>query len=197
MKTKISPGNTKTGRIPAVSLPPISSCRPDAPCTKQCYAMKAFRMYPAVRVAWNSNLKHYESNPDAYFNDIHEWLQRKKKPCRFFRWHVSGDILNHGYYQGMCSIARSNPDTIFLAFTKQYSIVNSSIQVIPNNQTIVFSAWPGFPIDNPFDFPIAYMQDGTETRVNGDELTCPGNCETCGMCWQLPKIGRNVVFNIH
>ena len=44
--------------------------------------------------------------------------------------------------------------------------------------------------------PLAYMQDGTEKRVT-NALECPGNCETCGMCWNLKSLNKNVVFKKH
>ena len=99
----------------------------------------------------------------------------------------------------MVYVAEVFGETRFLAFTKHSDIVNRWLysNELTDNLTIIFSGWSNFPINNPHGLPIAYMQDGTETRLTGDELTCPGNCETCGMCWQLPKIGKNVVFNKH
>jgi len=32
----ISKGNTKTGKIPAISLPPVKTCIPGAPCAADC-----------------------------------------------------------------------------------------------------------------------------------------------------------------
>ena len=66
---------------------------------------------------------------------------------------------------------------------------------LPNNLTIVISVWPGLRIPNS-KLPKAFMQDGTENRIN-NAIECPGNCENCGMCWNLSKLGKNVVFNKH
>lgn len=33
----ISEGNSKMDAIPSFSLPPVITCRPDAPCRKECY----------------------------------------------------------------------------------------------------------------------------------------------------------------
>jgi hypothetical protein len=85
-----------------------------------------------------------------------------------------------------------NPSTIFLAFTKRYDLEYSEI---PENLTIIFSMWPGVPDTAPRGFPRAWMQDGTEDRVPDDALESPGICHNCGMCWQLAKIGRDVVFH--
>ena len=39
---KISPGNSKMGAIPSVSLPAIKTCR-DCKCKEKCYAAKLER----------------------------------------------------------------------------------------------------------------------------------------------------------
>ena len=72
----------------------------------------------------------------------------------------------------------------------------SSSQPIANLGAI-FSAWPRMKIDNPHDHRIAWMQDGTEDRVPEDAVECPGNCETCGICFRLRKLHRDVVFHKH
>ena len=100
----------------------------------------------------------------------------------------------------MVEFVKAYPDIKFLVFTKQYDIVNSypcERDNMPANFSIVFSAWPGLPMNNPKSYPVAYMQDGTETRVNGKEIECPGNCETCGACFSLAKHNLNVVFDKH
>ena len=78
LSVKISSGNTKLGpTIPNISLPPIETCRHDAPCKKDCYAMKSFNQYPNVRNAWQHNLATYQKNPTQYFNDINFYYMLK------------------------------------------------------------------------------------------------------------------------
>lgn len=58
MKTRISDGNGKVGRIPNISLTPGRTCSAEAcrTClTHGCYAMKSYRMYPSVRRSWDAN----------------------------------------------------------------------------------------------------------------------------------------------
>jgi len=112
----------------------------------------------------------------------------------FFRWHVSGDCPDRLYAKMVVIIARNFPETKFLIFTKRYDWFKGRL---PANLSVVFSCWPGLELPKSRSIPRAYMQDGTETRVNGSELECPGNCETCGMCWSLKKAGKNVVFEKH
>jgi hypothetical protein len=75
--------------------------------------------------------------------------------------------------------------------------VRLALSLLACNLAVIFSAWPGVRIHNPHGHRIAWMQDGTEYRVPKDAVRCPGNCEECGICFRLPKLGRDVVFHKH
>ncbi len=195
----ISKGNIKVGKIANVSLTPIESCAGMVDhCAKDCYAMKAYRQYPAVRKAWNTNFKQARDDLIGYFADVQKFLVKYKGG--WFRWHVGGDILSSAYLIGMDTTARLFPHIKFLCFTKQYHIVSSFMgehgELAPNLQ-LVLSAWSGLELYNPDGFPVAWMDDGTDTRIPDDALPCPGFCESCGMCWNLSSIKRDVVFKKH
>lgn len=193
MKTKvcISPGNSKVGNVPNVSLVPCKDCGKDVPCRKDCYALKAWRAYPSVKRAWQSNSRVAHVSPSAFFAAIRQYLVAKAP--RFFRWHVAGDFLSQAYVDQCFEVAREFPTTRFLAFTKRHDFDYSQA---PANFTVVFSMWPKWgDVDDPM--PRAWMQDGTETRVPSNALECPGNCEHCGMCWNLRSLKRDVVFHKH
>jgi len=193
MKTVISKGNKKLGGIPNISLPPVWSCVKGIPCAKGCYAMKAYRMYPNVKTAWNNNLALAKTNRIKYFTDIYDYI-RDKKP-NYFRWHVSGDILDFQYFRYMNDLAYIFPDTKFLCFTKNYKIVNDykTGYAIADNLKVYFSAWPEWIIDNPHNIPIAYMQDGT-VQVPESTYECPGSCLNCKYCFTN---GNTIVFHKH
>lgn len=197
----LSPGNIKLGKMPNVSLPPIVSCNGCGEyCGTKCYSMKAYRMHPAVREKWDKNLELAKTDIKGYFSHIFDEILRKRKMPKFFRWHTSGDILSVEYLKGMIIIANALPSTKFLCFTKQYALVNEAInngEEIPDNLQLIFSAWPGLSMQNPFNFKVAWMQDGTETRVPESAFECPGSCETCSACFSLSKIGKDVVFELH
>lgn len=194
----ISKGNRKLGCVPNISMTPGKSCVKDVPCLGQgCYALKAPRLYPATRAAWRRNEYLARNHPDSYFKQIAAQVTTAKP--RLFRWHVAGDILSGDYLRGMCRIAVANPHTHFLAFTKNFDVVNQfeDREAVPANLVIVFSAWPEMSFSNPHRHRVAWMQDGTETRVPEDAIECPGNCESCGMCYELDRLGRDVVFHKH
>jgi hypothetical protein len=193
----ISNGNRKLGGVMNISMSPRTCCPAGVPCGKKCYALKAVRLYPHTREAWRRNARAAKRHPDSCFTQISARVA-KAKP-RLFRWHVAGDILNADYLRGMCRIAGENPNTHFLAFTKAFDIVNryEDLHRLPGNLAIIFSAWPRMDFDNPYGHRVAWMQDGTEIRVPEDAIECPGNCETCGLCYELPKVGRDVAFHKH
>jgi len=197
----LSPGNIKLGKMPNVSLPPVVTCNGCGEhCGKKCYSMKAYRMYPPVRKMWDKNLELAKTNMDQYFSQILAEIQAKRKPVKFFRWHVSGDILNLGYFASMCLLAARLHETRFLVFTKQYRIVNEYLDseaTIPKNLQVVFSAWPGMPMKNPYNLRVAWMQDGAESRIPSSVIECPGSCETCSACFSLDAIGKDVMFELH
>jgi len=194
MKIHISLGNTKIGKIPNISLPPIITCMADAPCSKACYALKSWKMYLHVREAWQENLDVYKSTKNDYFNQIGGWLRRKRKQPEFFRFHVSGDIPDPDYFVGLKELCKAFPATKFLIFTKRFSL-DFSEEV--ENLSVVLSMWPGLDVPDHLDLPKAWCQGVTETRMPEEVLTCPGNCETCGACWGLAKMGMDVMFPLH
>ena len=194
----ISKGNRKLGCVMNISTTPGRCCPKGVPCASDgCYANKALRLYPGTRAAWRRNEQLAKHHPESYFKQIAAQVTAAQP--RLFRWHVAGDILSTEYLRAMCRIAAANPQTHFLAFSKAFDIVNrfEDCEAIPSNLVIVFSAWPGMTFLNPHGHRVAWMQDGTDTRVPEDAIWCPGNCESCGMCYELERLGRDVVFHKH
>lgn len=192
---KIQSGNLKLGKhVPNNATTPGKACGNCKYCIKDCYAMKAYKQYPNVRKAWDFNLKQAKTNRSAYFGSLVKYLT-KKKP-RMFRWHVAGDILDQNYLDWMDKIADMFPNTKFLAFTKMFKLDYSKA---PDNLSIVWSAWPGMPMPERKTgvAGIAWMQNGSETRIPDNAIECSGNCEDCGMFWSLRDLGRDVYFHKH
>ncbi len=194
----ISKDNKKMGSsVWSISLPPITTCAPKIPCASSCYANRMYRRLKLLRAAWDDNLRELRSGRKQYFESIRLKLRDSQyaRP-RLFRWHVGGDIPDAYYWDEMRKIALIFEDVKFLVFTKKYRIVGNDNCVIPDNLSVVLSAWPGLKIVNPLKFPLAFMQDGSEDRIS-NAVECYGSCETCGMCWNLQSLGKNVVFYKH
>ena len=204
VKIHISTGNAKLGGIYNVSLPPVTTCQNCGSCSKYCYAVKDYNQYPNTRTAWNENYMLFLTDPERYFDDI----ERAARLQRFFRWHVSGDIVNAEYFAGMIHVARENPKCEFLAFTKAYEIVNNAINngaVIPSNLHLLFSAAPGNDMPNPHRLPechINFADPTLNTYFGGAEYEhhCNGNCEECigtGCGCFFLKTGDAAIINQH
>lgn len=199
MTISISNGNIKMGQIPSVSLPAVKTCR-SCGCEKKCYALRMERLRPTVRKAYQRNLDTLVYYPEVYWREVEAAVMM----ARFFRFHVSGDIVNGEYFEKMVDIAKNNPHCQILCFTKKYQIVNSYISTngsLPENLHLIFSGWTGLQMDNPFKLPEAHVRfrDGT-TTARSDAQFCGGNCSECaktsGGCWAL-KSGQQVIFKEH
>lgn len=203
MSVKISKTNSKLGVIPSINLTPIASCRDNCPCSGDCYALKGRFRFQNVKNNMAANYAAYREDPDTYFADIKREIDNGMVVYSYFRWHSAGDIVDMRYLQGMVDVANALNRTSFLAFTKKYELVNEYIAsggVIPDNLHIVFSAWGNsLSVDNPNDFPVAYVRFGDEERdssIPENASECSGKCTTCLQCWNLGR-GESVVFNKH
>lgn len=203
MKIKISTTNTKlSGQIPSVNLPPIQTCRHNAPCRHLCYATKGNFTFPNVKESHLNNLACFINDPKQYFDDIIAYLNGLVS-YRYFRYHSSGDIVNEEYFEGMVRVAKKCKSVKFLCFTKKFEIVNNYLakgEKIPSNLHIVFSAWDKeFKVDNPYNLPMTYV-DFKDTSKNPEipelAIPCIGKCYECQACWSLKK-GQSVVFHQH
>lgn len=196
----ISRGNVKMGSIPSISLPVGKTCRPDAPCYKKCYARRMEYRFEKVKSAYQNNLDLWNENP--YEFEMQAVLGAFMSSV--FRWHVSGDIPDMEYLRMMCRVALKCKNTKFFAFTKKYELVNAYLKEgnkIPRNLKIIFSAWEGLNIENPFHFPEAHVvkKDGTTTAPKIKNV-CTGKCTECALhgrgCWTMKK-GEYVIFKEH
>jgi hypothetical protein len=197
-KVTISKGNRKLGAIPSVSLPPCTTCNPEAPCFKKCYAVKVARIYKTAADSYGRNLRVLTDDPARYWEEV----QAAAKMTKFFRYHVSGDVPNIEYFARMVTTAEMLPDTQFLAFTKQYKIVNDFMNNggrIPPNLKIIFSNWGSWKCANPHGFPTCEVIFKGEEPAE-DWKVCGGNCTECACrgigCWEL-KHGETIAIYEH
>lgn len=194
----ISRGNAKMGAIPSVSLPACVTCNPAAPCFGKCYARRLSARRATVRDAYARNLEILERDPALYWASVYAAAATVK----YFRFHVSGDIPNGAYLARMIETAHRLPDTHFLAFTKQYNIVNEYISSggkIPPNLKIIFSNWGRWKCENPHSLPeceiiLKHSEPAPNWKI------CGGNCTACACagigCWEL-KNGETIAIYEH
>lgn len=197
-KVSISNGNRKMGQIPSVSLPPITTCKNCATCAKKCYAAKLCRIYPSVKAAYDNNYEILRADRDDYFNQV----KAAAMVSRYFRFHVSGDIVDIDYLDRMVKLARELKGTEFLAFTKNYEDVNEYFKAHkkPRNLHLIMSLpFTGATINNPHNLPMAAVILKGEDPDDSWKM-CGGNCTECACrgvgCWQLKK-GETIAFREH
>lgn len=204
MSLHVSHSISKLGsNIPSVNLPPVVTCRQDAPCasSRKCYAMKGRFAFPHNKDLLQANLDLWHSHPEQFAVEV----RAAAFSSRYFRWHSSGDIPDIKYLEMMVDIAKKCPGTKFLCFTKKFEMINEYLdthKVFPKNLRIVFSAWSSFIPDNPYDLPMAYVKfkKDDDSVIPANAFSCPNYCGECVMsgcsCWAL-KNGEAVYFNEH
>lgn len=202
MQVKISTNNSKLGIIPSINLPPVLTCRANAPCRKDCYACKGRFRFPDCKNSMQYNLDCYNIDHKAYFKAIRSFIDNDFMIYKYFRWHSAGDIVDLDYLKGMITLAKQLRRTKFLCFTKKFEIINDYIEnggEIPKNLNIVFSAWgKDFIPTNPYKFPIAYVRfsDNDNSTIPTTAKECNGDCQNCLKCWNISK-GESAVFDKH
>ena len=198
----VSDGNGKIGRIKNISVAPIITCHGICgQCAIHCYDTKAVLQYPEVCDARARNTVLLRYHPFEFFAQALSAARRQQKGL--FRWNVGGEIDGLNHLRMIVRIAELVPGTRFLLFTKRHYLVNSYCDsmcrrsAIPSNLKLIFSAWAGMALDNPYSFPVSAPYAGT--RPSGWKK-CVGNCETCAEkglgCWSA-KSGDVIGFAYH
>ena len=184
----ISDGNSKM-TFPTWSLPSKKTCPGStATCRKQCYAHAAEVQYPRVLPCRLRNLK--ASRSKGFVVDMASAIKRRRK-VTFFRIHESGDFYSQKYLNSWFDICRLLPKTRFLTFTKSYDLDYSKC---PKNLVIMFSVFPDTDLSKVPSGPRAYAGAMSKRRRT---IECPGNCDSCGMCWDIHTAAADVHFAIH
>ncbi len=198
----ISEGNSKLGDISNFSLPPVISCANCAKCYRACYVQKSFLSYINVRTSQYNNLYLVKNNLPIVDNALRAYFDKQNKNplqsdnVQLFRIHVSGDFISQTYIDMWENLARDYKNVLFLAFTKAFKFdYNHNIK----NLKYVFSLFPGMKTNklNP-KISRAYAGNmGLYTkRKNERIIDCIGNCEACGVCWNLDN-DISVNFKMH
>lgn len=197
---RVSDRNNKMGKIPSVSTLPFLTCPSTCrnTCGKICYAAKLANLRPAVLHSYAINTALATLRPDLYWQQVRTVLA----VSRFFRFHVSGDIINRAYLDEMISAALSAPHCEILVFTKRYNLVNAWIDEngdLPANLHILFSGWEDLSPVNPHGLPETQVY-GRKEEPDPSWLLCGGECSSCACrglgCWQA-KRGDVIAFRKH
>ena len=198
MSFVISPGNSKLGKIPSISLPPGETCPGQTEaCAKACYASKYMKVFTSTARAYSSNL-------DSVLTEDWQVVVIRKlaktQPAKF-RIHVAGDFFSVGYIQAWTKIAGMFPKTQFLAYTRSWRVPKlrralEPFRALPN--VVLFASCDEQAWRAPRGWKNAHMGIPTYPQ---DSILCPGygpkelQCDACGLCFR--KLGPDVHFPIH
>lgn len=191
MKIHISESNSKLGKIPNMSFPPIKSCQPRLPCYDDCYADRPYQRWKNVEKAWDENFEIWRQSPAQFWSEVGEWFF-DNKPSHF-RFFVGGDMPDGSFLYQLQNCVDVNTDTQFMMFTKNFKAVREIYRPQPNKQTIL-SMWPGLeaPKDLP-NFRRAWLED--DVRKPEEYFHCSGKCDSCYSCWEYAN--HDVVLPRH
>lgn len=198
LRISISEGNRKMGYIPSISFPPDMTCAGlGRPCFEdgECYAMRnMYDFRPTIAKAWDRNWHIWDSSPDLYWAHIACYLNTVEPPN--FRFFVGGGCPSQEYFNSAAELMARYPKTKALMFDKGYDI-GIDYSPAPPNLAVVLSMWPGMdvPSEDYADMPRSWIEGDPRAPRNGVE--CAGHCWNCGMCWNLRKLGRDVILHKH
>lgn len=200
-------GNKKLGSNVAIfDLPTIVTCKYKC---KDCYAIKAERLYKNTRVM---RAFHYEivelalkdsEKYDYLVNYINTELSKHKLLYKnpVVRIHSSGDFYRSDYFNMWFYIATKNPDIKFYSYTKVYA--NKEIDKL-NSCLDNFNIVKSLVDDKYINYgSLEYLEDlekilqasKQEYTICGyghseNKLNCMGNCTACLNC-------SNILFVKH
>lgn len=186
LQVSISCGNRKIGKVLNISLPAIFTCGNCAECYKFCYDVKACLQYKNVIMARARNYVILNRNFSGYFQQIRNRMERRRTN-KFFRFHVSGDMVSAEYLSEVIKTALMFPEWVIWTYTKEYELVNEYVcthggsieKAIPKNLKIMFSEWKGLDMPNPYGFPVFRCVFRGLEKAPQNQWQCPGNCDIC------------------
>lgn len=198
-RLRISPGNSKIGDVPNLSLTPGASCG-DVPCIDKCYAMHTYKRWTSVRRAWDYNLQYYKHRPVEFYQELAHFFATTNS--RRFRYFVGGDFPDKRFFSMVVRLAKMYPLTSVLAFTKRYEFVPRNGK-LPSNFNLILSIWPGLDIPEfARNYPTAWLScDDRFDSYFGKKssyIKCRSSCGECGyQCWGAASPTLPVIFDLH
>lgn len=185
----------RKGAPHSISTIPVYNCPNCGKCSLQCYDLKSDCRFDTVCLTRARNAAILEVDRERFFKEINAYCTTLDK----YRWHVGGDILDLDYFKHVIKIALDNPQCKFHIFTKNYDAVNTWLaeqievseqfgdtsepkQLLPSNLNLRFSAWPGLPMDNPYNIPTAEVVDDDDFVITKpNSAICSKNCTQCAI----------------
>ena len=175
---KISKGSGKMKHISSINTNTLTNpfCKKMQKCKgticSDCYSMNMLKTHR------KNCVPSWQGNSDLLTKPLEDIPVVEAALCRF---HSHGELINALHYENFCLIAKENPWTRFVLFTKRIDLVDPKLA--PDNMALVYS--------NPrIDDLMLMPPDGFDTVFNvvtKGQHNCQLSCFTCGMCWMKDK----------
>ena len=115
----------------------MNVCPNAGACASFCYARSGTYNFSNVKRRHIQNLEYILEDPDGWFNQMLEEVQKPKMVGKHIRIHDAGDFFTEDYLRLWIKIAELTPEVTFYCYTKEVSMFKK--QQFPSNFKYLFS----------------------------------------------------------
>lgn len=115
----------------------MNVCPQAGACASFCYARSGTYNFSNVKRRHIQNLEYILEDPDGWFNQMLEEVQKPKMVGKHIRIHDAGDFFTEDYLHLWMKIAELTPEVTFYCYTKEVTLFKK--QKFPDNFKYLFS----------------------------------------------------------
>lgn len=115
----------------------MNVCPQAGACASFCYARSGTYNFSNVKRRHIQNLEYILEDPDGWFNQMLEEVQKPKMVGKHIRIHDAGDFFSEDYLHLWIKIAELTPEVTFYCYTKEVTLFKK--QEFPSNFKYLFS----------------------------------------------------------
>jgi hypothetical protein len=115
----------------------MNVCPQAGACASFCYARSGTYNFSNVKRRHIQNLEYILEDPDGWFNQMLEEVQKPKMAGKHIRIHDAGDFFTEDYLHLWIKIAELTPEVTFYCYTKEVTLFKK--QKFPSNFKYLFS----------------------------------------------------------
>jgi hypothetical protein len=106
----------------------MNVCPNAGACASFCYARNGTYNFSNVKGRHIANLEYILEEPEAWFNQMLEEVQKPKMAGKFIRIHDAGDFFSEKYLNLWLQIAIQTPEVTFYCYTKEVSMFKRVVE---------------------------------------------------------------------
>jgi hypothetical protein len=115
----------------------MNVCPQAGACASFCYARSGTYNFSNVKRRHIQNLEYILEDPDGWFNQMLEEVQKPKMVGKHIRIHDAGDFFSEDYLHLWIKIAELTPEVTFYCYTKEVTLFKRT--QFPSNFKYLFS----------------------------------------------------------